>query len=390
MPKIYIYADYAATTPVDPMVLKAMSPYFTTNFANTASLHTPGQTAAIALESSRAVIAKLIGTDPSEIIFTGSATESNNLVLKSLAQTHQGGNIIVSSVEHDCILESARFLEKSGFSITYLPVNKYGLVEPQTLKDAITPKTVLVSIMHANNEIGTINPIKELATICHQNHILFHTDASQTFGKLPIDVTDLNIDLLTASSHKIYGPKGAALLYVKKGIYLTPLIHGGGHERGLRSSTVNLPAIVGFTKAASISVKKIPVESPHLTKLRDHLIKGVLTSIPTASLTGHPQKRLPNLASFCFSHIEGESIVSLLDSYGIAVSTGSACSSPKLLPSHVLIACGLPQHQIHGSIRISLGRFTKKSDVDYIIKILPLVVNRLNKISPFTPNYVHA
>jgi cysteine desulfurase len=389
MTQKYIYADYAATTLVDPIVLRSMLPYFSKNFANTASLHTPGQMANSVLEKCRADIAALINAGPNEIIFTGSATESNNMVLKSIALAHPDGHIIVSSIEHDCILESARFVERQGLSVTYLPVDKYGMVDVVNFKKAITSTTVLASVMHANNEIGTINPIKELAAICHQNNIIFHTDASQTFGKIPLDVQDLNVDLLTASSHKIYGPKGAAFLYVKKGINITPFIHGGGHERGLRSSTVNLPSIVGFAKAASLSYKKMSTETPRLIELRDYLIKNVLALIPTASLTGHPTQRLPNLASFCFSHIEGESIVALLDSYGIGVSTGSACSSPKLQPSHVLTACGLPQHQIHGSIRISLGRFTKKSDVDYIINTLPLVVNRLNKISPFSQNYVH-
>lgn len=381
-----IYLDYAATTPVDPAVVKVMLPYFTKKYGNTASLHSFGQEASQALEKSRNVFASLLNADKREIIFTGSATESNNFVLKGItaANLSKGKHLIVSSVEHDCILESARHLERNGFSVTYLPVDRFGLVSPSSVKEALRPDTVLVSIMHANNEIGTINPVGEIGALCKKNNILFHTDASQTFGKIKINVKEMNINLLTASSHKIYGPKGAALLYIKNSISLVPIIHGGGHERGLRSSTVNLPAIVGFTKATTLAYTKMTPENFRLQKLRDELIKGVLASIPTASLNGHPTLRLSNNANFSFSGIEGESIVSLLDDFGIAASTGSACSSPKLEPSHVLTACNVAPQNIHGSLRLSLGRWTKKSDIDYILKILPKVITKLNKISPFT------
>lgn len=381
-----IYLDYAATTPVDPAVIRAMLPFFTKKYGNTASLHSLGRQANQSLENCRQNFASFINASSEEIIFTSSATESNNLVLKgvALANRQKGNHLIVSQVEHDCVLESAKWLEQNGFSVTYLPVDSYGMVDPLVLKSAITPQTILVSIMHANNEIGTINPIKEIGAICKKHHILFHTDASQTFGKLIIDVKNMNIDLLTASSHKIYGPKGAALLFIKNGISLVPILHGGGHESGLRSSTVNLPAIVGFTKAASIAHQKIKTENSRLQKLRDQLIKGVLSSIPTASLNGHPIARLSNNVNFSFSGIEGESIVSLLDDFGIAASTGSACSSPKLQSSHVLRACSVDPKNIHGSIRFSLGRWTKTRDINYVIKTLPKVINHLNKISPFT------
>jgi cysteine desulfurase len=379
-----IYLDYAATTPVDPRVLKAMEPYFSEKFGNTMSLHSFGQEAKTALEESREIVADLMGAKPSEVIFTSSATESNNLALKGVAFANRkkGNHIIISSIEHSCIMESAKWLEQQGFEITRLKVDKYGLVDPEDVKKAIKKETILVSIMHANNEIGTIEPIEEIGKICKERGVYFHTDAAQSFGKIPINVSKMNIDLMTVSSHKMYGPKGAAALFVREGTKIEPILHGGGHEVGLRSSTVNVAAIVGFAEACKICKKEMEKEAKRLTKLRDKLIKGVLEKIPGSHLNGHPTKRLPNNANFWFEGVEGESIVIQLDLLGIAASTGSACSSEKLEPSHVLLAIGLRPEQAHGSLRLSLGRWTKEKEIDYVLKVLPKVIDKLRKISP--------
>jgi cysteine desulfurase len=330
-----IYLDYAATTPVDPRVKKTMDPYFSKVFGNTMSLHSFGQEAKAALDESRKKVADLIGASPEEIYFTSSATESNNTVLKGVCSKFMrssnfttdgvaGCHIVISPIEHACIEETANWLEKNGVKITRVPVDKYGKVNPLDVERAITPDTVLVSIIHGSNEIGTVQDIKEIGRICHEKKVLFHTDASQSLGKMPIDVNEMNIDLLTGSSHKIYGPKGVGCLYVKKGVRIEPLLHGGGQESGLRSSTINLPAIVGFAKACEIAKKEIKRESKRLSLLRDKLIARVL-KIENSYLTGHPKDRLCNNASFYFSFVEGESIVLHLDFDGIAVSTGSAC-----------------------------------------------------------------
>jgi cysteine desulfurase len=379
-----IYLDYAATTPVDPRVLKAMEPYFSEKFGNTMSLHSFGQEAKTALEESREIVADLMGAKPSEVIFTSSATESNNLALKgvALANRNKGNHIIISSIEHACIMESAKWLERQGFEITRLKVDKYGLVDPDEVKKAIKKETILVSIMHANNEIGTIEPIEEIGKICKERGVYFHTDAAQTFGKIPINVNKMNIDLMTVSSHKMYGPKGVAALFVREGTKIEPILHGGGHEMGLRSSTVNVAAIVGFAEACKIAKKEMEKEVKRLTKLRDKLIKGILEKIPDSHLNGHPTKRLPNNANFWFEGVEGESIVIQLDLLGIAASTGSACSSEKLEPSYVLLAIGLRPEQAHGSLRLSLGRWTTEKDIDYALEVLPKVIKRLRKISP--------
>lgn len=381
-----IYIDYAATTPVDPRVLKAMFPYFSEKFGNSVSLHSFGQEAKKALEKTRLIAAKALNAkDKEEIIFTSSATESNNLALKGVAFANKdkGKHIIISSIEHDCVLNSARWLEKQGFKITKIKVDKYGLIDPKEIEKAIKKDTILVSIIHANNEIGTIEPIEKIGRICQKKKVYFHTDAAQSFGKIPIDVQKMKVDLLTASSHKIYGPKGAALLYIKKGTKIEPLLHGGNHEFGLRASTVNIPAIIGFGKAIDICEKEMKKESKRLIKLRDKLINGVLKKIPDSHLNGHPKKRLPNNANFWFFFVEGEAIVINLDSYGIAASTGSACSSEKLEPSHILLACGLRPEQAHGSLRLTLGRWTKEKDIDYLLKVLSEVIKKLRTISPF-------
>jgi len=389
MKKKRIYLDYAATTPVDPKVTKAMLPYFSEKFGNTMSLHSFGQEVKQVLEESREVVAGLMKAQATEIIFTSSATESNNLALKGIAFANKdkGQHIIISSIEHPCIMESAKWLEKRGFEITRLKVDKCGLVDPEDVKKAIKKNTILVSIMHANNEIGTIEPIEEIGKICKERDVYFHTDASQSFGKIPIDVNKMNIDLLTASSHKMYGPKGAACLFIKENVKIEPLLHGGGHESGLRSSTVNVSAIVGFTRACKICEKEMKKEAEKQIKLRDKLIKGVLEKIEFSHLNGHPQKRLPNNTNFSFSFVEGESLVIQLDLLGIAGSTGSACSSAKLEPSHVLLAIGLKHEEAHGSLRLSLGRWTEAKDINFVLRILPGIIKRLRKISPFKKGF---
>jgi cysteine desulfurase len=383
-----IYLDYAATTPVDKRVVKEMEPYFFEKFGNTMSLHSFGQEAKLVLEQSRQTLAGLINAEPNEITFTGSATESNNTALKGCVLSErseskgQKNHIIISSIEHPCITESAKWLAKNGFVITKLPVDKYGMVNPEDVKKAITKKTILVSVMHASNEIGTIEPIAEIGKICREKGVYFHTDASQSFGKVPIDVKKMNIDLLTASSHKMYGPKGVGFLYARKGIILEPILHGGGQENGLRGSTVNVSAIAGFAKAGEICQKEMEKESKRLIKLRDKLIKSVL-KIKGSHLNGHPKKRLPNNANFWFEFIEGESLVMMLDLEHIACSTGSACSSFKLEPSHVLMATGLRPEEAHGSLRVSLGRFTTEKEINQLIKVLPKIIKRIRQISPY-------
>lgn len=390
-PKCLIYLDYATATPTDPRVVRSMLPYFSKKFGNTMSLHSFGQEAKEALEKSRKTVADLLGAKSSEIIFTSSATESNNLAIKGVAlacrnfgsKDNKKGHIIISSIEHACVLESAKWLETQGFEITRLKVDKYGLVNPEDVKKEIRKNTILVSVMHANNEIGTIQPIEEIGKICREKKALFHTDAAQSFGKIPIDVKKMNIDLLTASSHKMYGPKGVACLFVKEGIKLAPILHGGGHELGLRPSTINLSAIVGFAKSCEICKKEGKRESAKLIKLRDKLINGVLKKIKGSRLNGHPKKRLPNNASFSFDFVEGEALMLRLDLLGIAVSTGSACGNAKLEPSYVLLAIGLKHQQAHGSLRLSLGRWTTEKEIDYVLKVLPETIERLRKISPF-------
>lgn len=379
------YFDYAATTPVDSRVLKAMMPYFSDKFANSMSFHSMGQEVNEIIEDNREKMAGFIGAKSNEIIFTGSATESNNMVLKGIMEANKdkGNHVIISLIEHDCVFGNAKYLEKKGFKVTYLDVDKYGCVKLDDLERSIDKKTVLVSIIHGNNEIGTIQDLKAIGEVCKKHDVYFHTDASQSFGKVKIDVNEMKVDLLTASSHKIYGPKGAALLYIKEGIKIEPLLQGGGHEFGLRSSTLNTPAIIGFVKAAEIAIRDLDTEDKKITKLRDKLIEGILKNIKGTFLNGHPTKRLSNNVNISFGLIEGESLLLELDDLGIECSTGSACSSRTLAPSHVLLALGLSHVQAHGSIRFSLGRFTKESDVNYLLKVLPKAVDKFRQISPF-------
>jgi len=379
-----IYLDYAATTPTAPEVVEAMLPYFTDRFGNPSSIHSFGQEGKAAIEEAREKIANLIGAKQEEIIFTSGGTESNNSALKGVAYAnqHKGNHIITTPLEHHAIIEPCNFLEKSGFKVTYLPVDKDGLLNPEEVKKAITTKTILISAMHANNEIGTIEPIAEIGRIARERDIYFHTDAVQTFGHLPINVDELNVNLLSISAHKLCGPKGMGALYVKKGTRMVSFMHGGEQERRRRASTENVPAIVGFGKAVEIAEEKMEEEAKELTILRDKLIKGIFEKIDHVCLNGHPTKRLPNNINVSIEFVEGESMLLNLDMEGIAASTGSACSSSSLEPSHVLLALGLSPELAHGSLRFTLGRYTKEEEIDYVLEILPKIVDKLRSMSP--------
>jgi cysteine desulfurase len=385
MPDKQIYLDYAATTPLDPQVFEAMKPYYLEQFANPASLHWMGRESARAVNLARESLAAAIGASPKELIFTSSATESNNLALKGLAWANQGkrNKILVSAVEHDCVLNTAKWLSKQGFQVDYLQVDRFGMIELDHLKKSLTDEVLLVSVIHANNEIGTIQPVEQIGELCHEVGALLHIDASQTFGKIQLDVEQLKVDLLTSSAHKIYGPKGVSFLYCRDGVKLSPLLHGGGQELNLRSSTSNVPGIVGFAKAIEIALAQRADESGRIAQLRNQLQQKILETIPNRYLNGHPDHRLYNILNVRFDYIEGESLIMNLSQKGVAASTGSACSSPKLEPSHVLLAMGLKPAQAHGSLRLSLGRWTTEEEVAYAAKAVEDVVTRLRKISPF-------
>ncbi|HWQ19259.1 MAG TPA: cysteine desulfurase NifS [Methanotrichaceae archaeon] len=378
-----IYMDHSATTPVAPEVLEAMLPYFREKFGNASSLYGLGLEAKEALEESRAKVAGILGAQPEEIIFTSGGTESDNLALKGVAYRNKekGKHIITSSIEHPAVLETCRKLQSQGFEVTYLPVNKGGFVEPDTLKSAIREDTILISVMHANNEIGTIQPLEEIGKIAAEKDIYFHTDAVQSVGKIPTGVDDLGVDLLALSSHKLYGPKGVGALYIRKGTRLESIIQGGGHERNLRSGTENIPGIVGLAKAAEISQKAMTEEAKRLTGLRDHLVKSVLEKVSNSWVNGSMEKRLPSNANFGFRYVEGESMLLFLDFKGIEVSTGSACSSKKLEPSHVLTSLGLAPEECHGSLRVTLGRENTMEEVEYLIQSIGEAVERFRSIS---------
>ncbi len=382
-----IYLDYASSTPVDSDVLEEMLPYFSEIYGNPSSIHSFGRNAFDAVGEAREKIADLIRCREDELIFTSGGTESDNLAIKGVTFKNKDKknpneyNIITSEIEHPAVLETCKYLEKIGYGVRYLPVDKYGLVDLDELKKAISKDTFLITIMYANNEIGTIEPVKEIGKIAKENYILFHTDAVQAVGKVPIDVNKLNIDMLSVSSHKIYGPKGCGALYINKGTNIQTIQHGGGHEKGLRSSTYNTPGIVGLGKACELSKKRMSDDNKHMIELRDHLIKNIL-EIEESYLNGHPEKRLSNNAHFRFNAIEGESLNMLLNDKGIATATGSACSSEKLHASHVLLGIGLKPEQAHGSLRFSLGRTTKKEEIDYTIDVLPNIVKKLREMSP--------
>jgi cysteine desulfurase len=379
-----IYMDYAATTPTDRRVIEAMLPYFGEIYGNPSSLHGFGQEARAAMEEVRAKIASFLGAKPTEIVFTSGGTESDNFAIKGVAwaNRNKGDHIITSGIEHHAVLETCRFLEKEEFKVTYLPVDKDGLVDPAEVAQAITDRTVLISIMHANNEIGTIEPIAEIGRIAKEKKVYFHTDAVQTFGHLPITVDGLNVDLLSASAHKLYGPKGVGLLYIRKGTRIVPFMHGGEQESGRRASTQNVSGIVGFGKAVEIAAATLAEEAVRLTSLRDRFIKGIFERLDGIRLNGHPTRRLPNNINISVESIEGEGMILSLDMMGIACSTGSACSSSSLEPSHCLLAIGLPHELSHGSLRFSLGMHTKEIDIDTVLEALPQIVGRLRAMSP--------
>lgn len=386
-----VYLDHSATSAVDPRVLEVMLPFFDREYGNASSLHTPGQKAALALKEAREKVSQVINAEPAEIIFTSGGTESNNTALKgaafaALRKKSERKHIITSQIEHDCVLNACRWLEKIGFEVTYFPVDKYGLVNLEQLEEAIRKDTLLISIMHANNEIGTVQDIEKIGALARAHDVYFHTDAVQSITKLPIDVKAMNVDMLSVSSHKIHGPKGVGCLYVRKGTAIDPLMHGGGHERGFRSGTENVSGIVGFAEAVRIGEEERPAVMPRIQNLRDTLIKGAL-EIENSWLNGHPEKRLPINAHFCFRFIEGESLILRLDLKGISASTGSACSSKSLEPSHVLLAIGLPPEDAHSSLRLTLGRDNTREDIEYTLEVLPEVVADLRKMSPFKDSY---
>ena len=375
--------DHSATTPVAPEVLEAMLPYFREKFGNASSLHSFGLEAKEALESSREKVAKLLGANTEEVIFTSGGTESDNLALKGIAYRNRekGKHIITTTIEHPAILEVCRKLETVGFEVTYLPVTNEGFVDPATLESSIRKDTMLISVMHANNEIGTIQPLKEIGKIAAERDIYLHTDAVQSAGKIPIDVSDLGLDLLSLSSHKLYGPKGIGALYVRKGTRLESITQGGGHERNLRSGTENISGIVGLAKAAELAQHVMGEEAGRLAKLRDRLAKLVLDNVLDCWINGSMANRLPSNLNFGFKYVEGESLLLFLDSKEIAVSTGSACSSKKLEPSHVLLALGLSPVNCHGSLRITLGRSNTEEEIDYVAGAIREAVERFRGIS---------
>lgn len=389
-----VYLDHNATTPVHPEVLEAMLPYLKDTFGNASSIHQFGQEARKAIDESREKVAGLIGANPEEVVFTSGGTEADNYAIKGIAYAieEKGKHIITSSIEHHAVLESCKQLEKKGFKITYLSVDKYGLIDLDELKKAITDETILITIMHANNEVGTIEPIAEMGRIIKginrerasskQHLIYFHTDAVQAVGKIPIDINELNIDLLSLSGHKIYGPKGIGALYIRKGTKIQPLLHGGHHENNRRAGTENVPAIVGLGKACLVALNEMEKEKSHLTKLRDNLSNGVSEKLGNVYLNGHPDKRLPNTLNMSFEFVEGESIILNLDLKGIAVSSGSACTSGSLEPSYVLKAMGVEPAIAQGSIRFSLGRDNTEEDIEYVLDALPEIIEKLRKMSP--------
>ncbi|WP_048149943.1 cysteine desulfurase NifS [Methanolacinia paynteri] len=384
--KRFIYMDNAATTPTRKEVVDAMIPYMSDNFGNPSSLYSIAELSAEAVETARSQVASAIGALPKEIYFTSGGTEADNWAIKGVAFANRdkGNHIITSQVEHHAVLHTTEWLEKQGFEVTYLPVDSYGMVSPGDVRDAITDKTILITIMTANNEIGTIMPIAEIGKIAREKGVLFHTDAVQAAGHIPLDVNEMNIDMLSLSGHKFRGPKGTGALYIGKRVKIDPLMHGGAQERHRRAGTENVPGIVGLGKAIELSAAEMEEESGRISSLRDVLIQKLL-EIPKSHLNGHPEIRLPNNVNVVFEYIEGESILLMLNRRGICASTGSACSSKSLDPSHVLMACGLPHETIHGSLRLTLGHDTTEDDIEYVVQNIREVVQKLRNMSPLTP-----
>jgi len=380
----FIYLDHAATTPVDPDVVQAMLPYFTEKFGNPSSIYAPAREARKAMDWARETVAGILGASPSEVVFTSGGTESDNLAIKgaAFANRHKGNHIITTQIEHHAVLHTCEYLEKRfGFRVTYLPVDQYGTVDLDALQRALTPDTILVTIMYANNEVGTIQPIQEISQIVKSAGVLFHTDAVQAGGALDLNVDKLGVDMLSLSAHKFYGPKGVGVFYVRKGTSYWPQQHGGGQERGRRAGTENTAGIVGLATALKLAYDRLEAHNAHVSRLRDRLIQGIL-KVPGAYLTGHPTNRLPNNASFVFDYVEGESILLSLDMLGIGASSGSACTSASLEPSHVLKAMGVPIERAHGSLRLTTGSGNTEEDIDRVVEVLPGIIERLRAMSP--------
>lgn len=385
-----IYMDNAATTKVDAKVFDVMSQYLQEEYANASSAYSFAGKIGAKVEEGRRTVADFLGAKTGEIFFTSGGSESDNWAIKGVADAlrEKGNHIITSKIEHHAVLHTCEYLEKRGFEVTYLDVDENGLVDLEAFEAAIRPETILASIMFANNEIGSIEPIKELGEIAHKHGVIFHTDAVQAYGHLPINVDEMNIDLLSASGHKINGPKGVGILYVRKGIKLTNLIHGGSQERGKRAGTTNTPGILGFAKATEIAKEKMDSRSKHEKELRDYLVDRVLKEIPYTKYNGHPEKRLSNNANFCFRFIEGESLLILLDQKKICGSSGSACTSGSLDPSHVLLAIGLPHEIAHGSLRLTLSEENTKEEVDFVVESLKDIVTKLRNMSPLYEDFL--
>lgn len=379
-----VYLDHNATTPLNPLVLEAMMPFLGEEFGNPSSIHQWGRRARAALEESRAMIASLLGAEKDSVVFTGGGTESDNLAIKGVAWANQdkGRHIVTSAVEHHAVLHTCEFLAKQGFEVTFLPVDGRGRLDPQDLRKAIRPDTILITLMHANNETGTLYPLREFGQIAKENKVPFHTDAIQSFCKVPLNVEEDHVDLLTLSAHKIYGPKGVGALYIRKGTRMVATFHGGSQERKRRPGTENVAGAVGFARAAELLHAEREKEGNRLASLRDQLQRGLTESIPQVQLNGHPEDRLPGTLNMSFEFVEGESLILSLDMEGIAVSSGSACTSGSLEPSHVLLAMGIPHEVCHGSLRFSLGRGTTREQIDYVLEVLPRIVARLRAMSP--------
>ena len=380
-----VYLDHSATTPVRPEVLAAMLPYFGDKFGNPSSIHSWGRQARTAVDSAREQVASIIGATASEIIFTSGGTESDNLAIRGVAKSMQtkGKHLITSQIEHHAVINTFESLAKDGYEVTYLPCDKYGLIDPDDVRKSITKDTILISIIHGHNEVGTIEPIEEIGRIAKEHGILFHSDAVQSLGKIPVKVDDMGVDLLTISSHKIYGPKGVGALYVRKGTRIRPQVTGGIHEKGLRAGTENVPGIVGFGAACALAEEEMPEESKRLQALRDMLISGILSNIPDTVLNGHPEKRLPHNVNVSVKYVEGEAMLLNMDLLGIGASSGSACTSGSLEPSHVLLAMGIPHELAHGSLRMTLGKSNTEQDIEYVLESLPPIVEKLRAMSVF-------
>jgi cysteine desulfurase len=379
-----IYLDHNATTPVDPRVFEAMRPYLTEAYGNPSSIYRAGQDVRKAVEDARERVGRLLNAEPREIIFTSGGTESDNTSIKGVALNRGRGHIVTSTIEHPAVLKVTEWLEKQGFTATYVPVGTDGVVNPDDIRKAVRPETIIISLMHANNEVGTVQPIEEVASIAHEKGIVFHTDAVQTVGKLPLDVKKIGIDLMSLSAHKMYGPKGTGILYVKRGTKFDPCVHGGHQEWGRRGGTENVAGIVGLGKAAELADAEMASEATRVKELRDRLEAGLAERITNIMFNGHREKRLWNTTNVCVKYVEGEAMLLNLDMrHGIAASSGSACTSGSLEPSHVLLAMGIPAEIAHGSLRFSLGRGTTREDIDKVIEALPPIVEKLRAMSAF-------